>query len=67
VTFVEGGIDKLDTITISIFLSFIKLVKEYSNNEDKNKSRIKSLNYIIGSINRSLSIFVKERADLLKL
>ncbi|MER5175310.1 MAG: hypothetical protein ABJB76_08310 [Candidatus Nitrosocosmicus sp.] len=63
VTFVEGGIDQLDIITISILSSFIMLVKEYYKNSD-NQSKTKSLNYIIESINRSLSIFVKERQDL---
>lgn len=63
VTFVEGGIDQLDIITISILSSFIMLVKEYYKNSD-NPSKTKSLNYIIESINRSLSIFVKERQDL---
>ncbi|MDQ6724228.1 MAG: hypothetical protein M3Z01_08200 [Thermoproteota archaeon] len=65
VTFVEEGIDKLDIITISILSSFFMLVKEYSKNAD-NESRIKLLNYIIESISRLLSIFVKERQDLLK-
>jgi hypothetical protein len=66
VTFVEQGIDKLDIITISILSSFISLVKEYSKNID-NQSKIKSLNYIIKALNRSLSAFVKEREDLLKV
>ncbi len=66
VTFVEEGIDKLDIITISILSSFITLIKEYSKNTDT-KSKIKSLNYIIESMNKSLSVFVKERQDLLKL
>lgn len=66
VTFVEGGIDKLDIITISILSSFIMLVKEYYKGED-NQSKIKSLSYLIESINRSLSIFVKERQDLSEL
>jgi hypothetical protein len=66
VTFVEQGIDKLDIITISIISSFISLVKEYSKNID-NQSKIESLNYIIKALNRSLSVFVKEREDLLKV
>ncbi len=66
VTFVEGGIDKLDIITISVLSSFIILVKEYSKNID-NQSKIKSLDYIIESLKRSLSIFVKEKEDLLNL
>jgi hypothetical protein len=66
VTFVEQGIDKLDIITISILSSFITLVKEYSKNID-NQSKIKSLNYIIKSLNRSIAVFVKEREDLLKI
>ncbi len=66
VTFVEQGIDKLDIITISILSSFITLVKEYSKNID-NQSKTKSLNYIIKSLNKALSVFVKEREDLLKV
>ena len=66
VTFVEEDIDKLDIITISILSSFITLIKEYSKNTDT-KTKIKSLNYIIESMDRSLSVFVNEREDLLKL
>jgi hypothetical protein len=66
VTFVEQGIDKLDIITPSILSSFITLIKEYSKNID-NQSKIKSLNYIIKALNRSLSVFIKEREDLLKV
>ncbi|MBA3750814.1 MAG: hypothetical protein H0X03_08015 [Nitrosopumilus sp.] len=66
-TFVEGGIDKLDIITISILSSFINLLKEYSKSEDNNQSRVNSLNYIIESLNQSLSIFRKERANIIKV
>jgi C4-dicarboxylate transporter len=66
VTFVEEGIDKLDIITISILSSFITLIKEYSKNTDI-KTKIKSLNYIIESMDKSLSVFVNERQELLKL
>ncbi|HXS61194.1 MAG TPA: hypothetical protein VN703_10345 [Candidatus Sulfopaludibacter sp.] len=66
VTFVEEGIDKLDIIAISILLSFVTLIKEYFKNTDT-KTKINSLNYIIESMNRSLSVLVNERKDLLKL
>jgi C4-dicarboxylate transporter len=66
VTFVEEDIDKLDIITISILSSFITLIKEYSKNTDT-KTKIKSLNYIIESMDRSLSVFINERQNLLKL
>jgi hypothetical protein len=65
-TFVEEDMDKLDMITISILSSFITLIKEYFKNIDT-KTKIKSLNYIIEIMDRSLSVFINERQELLKL
>lgn len=66
VTFVEEGIDRIDTISIYIFLSFVSLLKQIFKNINYD-SKIKSLDQIIELLDKILPYLKIKRQDLLDL
>lgn len=66
VTFVEEGIDRIDTISIYIFLSFVSLLKQIFKNISYD-SKIKSLDQIIELLDKILPYLKIKRQDLLDL